>query len=523
MKDDRIILSPRRLFSIVARIVLPFAATWAPLLICIPLNRWILYADSVSIPLLVTVLLLLLAWETLVSHLFEKVFDRNASRLRRIAFLGRLAFLIVYYSVMVFRTARTANTADIYSPLIGWWPWVLWMAYYPYQTLGLSILFALGVLYLYATSYRRRFRLTTTVILPWSLAIVLFHVFYAWPSVLKGEGDRDKNPAVQRIFPSEGLKGAEPFRDKTLYPRDLFVSRDDRFLIASFGPTFLWFAPQRDWNLIFVDFEKKRVVPLIYTDTIRRFYSECEDRIFAAPWHWPFVYMFEPDNLLVETILTPATENGALVEEYMHTYHACDMGLVFVANCRNPVVDVIDAREARFDRRINLVGIDGIRVGDIPGVIFRSRQRHRLYVGLYGAVHLVEIDDTDMTPLRTMRLPVPAFDAAISPDEKFIYAPAFFHGRLFKVDVDELQTVDEFSIPVHCRRVIVSADSRLLFVSCYLTGEVLVLDAQSGDILRRYYIGPKVDGIALSENFLYATASNGIWRISLKDLLGPQR
>jgi len=374
------------------------------------------------------------------------------------------------------------------------------------------------------TVRRGRWRLTTTALVPGLLAMLIFQLFYFYPSSPARLERHARAPEVERVFPAPDLAGNVPLEGITFFPRDLHVLADESTVVGSFGRTFelLGAIAVPTPSLVQIDLEG-RTYEARSTSVIRRFQSTCDERLFMSPWHGARLLEVDPATRAVTEHHLPAQTNGHPVEEINFVLTDCARGRVYVANSRNPVVFVWDARRGALLREVNLVGSGGVRLGDSVGLAVPNPALGRVYVGMFGTWHFVELDEETLLPTRFLRLEADPWDLSLSPDGAFLYVSAWFIGRVWKIDARTFEVVGRFDVPAHSRRVEPSPDGSTLVVASYLTGEVLGLDADTGEELRRLFVAPKPEGLFVSARFAWVSTADGIYRIPLSALGAGRR
>lgn len=517
MKQDSFI---KRLFSAAIRIAGPLVLTALPYLAWTPISRGL---ATGTVPGGIWVWLLLppaLALEWWISQRLDQAPAARTGRAFWMAGLVvRLCALCVGFFVLVGRTAALLDTPDIYAPLIGLWPVVATMPYIESPILGGIGLALIAAVYLWVTVHQRRFRMTTTLILPAIFTLALFQFYYAFPTSPLHFKSTAPDRSAERVFPFSG-EG----RDGTGTPfmaRDIFVTDDESTVIASYGVTFQFFRPGEDLNLARIDLSK-RLVQTHFGRVIRTFRSTCSDRLYAAPWNGSTVLEIDPANFHIEEIMLPGHMQGHRVEEIHGVVHDCERGHVIVANSRNPAVFIWNTSTRTVEKTLVTSDLKGVRVGDhvIPVAIHPTSRA--VYLGTSGTKNIIELSPETMEPVRWGETPDMPFDMTISPDGKFLYMTSFVSGRAWKIDNATLKVVLTFDVPIHSRRVAPSHDGKLVFILSYLTGELLSYDADTGRMLRRLRIGPKPEGLFVSNNYVWVSAATGIFRVPLEKMAGAQ-
>jgi outer membrane protein assembly factor BamB len=485
------------------------------------LNRRFLYADLRGGAWVWLLLVPFLAIEVATTWALELPTRRGPAQRRReaVALAARLAFVAAYFWAIAVRAAQTAHTPDIHASLVVRWPHVFLLSLRTSPRLAALLLVSVGVAFALLTVRRCRWRLTTTALAPGIGAMAIFQLFYFYPGSAWRLERHARAPEAERVFPAPGLAGNVSLDGTTFFARDLHVGADEQTVVGTFGRTFalLGVVSLPTPSLVQIDLGR-RTYEARWTSVIRRFQSTCDDRLFMSPWHGSRLLEVDPATRAVTEHVLPDRVNGFSIEEINWVLNDCGRGRVYAGNSRNPVVFVWDARRGELARELNLVGTGGVRLGDSVGLVLPNPATRRVYVGMFGTWHLVELDEDTLAPTRFLRLEEDPWDVALSPDGAFLYVSAWFVGRISKIDARTLEVVARFDVPPHSRRVQPTPDGSTLVVVSYLTGEVLALDARTGEERRRMFVAPKPEGLYVSAHYAWVSASDGIYRIPLSAL-----
>jgi DNA-binding beta-propeller fold protein YncE len=384
--------------------------------------------------------------------------------------------------------------------------------------------------YLRWTVRRRQARLTTTVLLPGVATFLLFLLLYHFPH-LSLRGPRGVRPDfVTQVW--------TPAHADHRIPREVVVSPDERFAVATFGSTFPMDASDPPANELRLNpvrcdppmrMECRRNLALIDLESgttrtwsmpmTRRFFSEDPQRTFVLPYRISELLDLRIDGTIRKHPL-PALVDGQPFDEVNFVYYAADLGRVYLANGNNPVVLVWDARAERVEKALQLAGWNRLALGDVLLSIARSRSRGRLYVSAK-ADHpqIVEIDEAGLQPLRSF---TPAgYDVQVSPDEKSIFSASFLTGEIWRFDSESLRLEATLPAPVQSRRISFSPDGTQLFAASYLTGELVVYDTRTNRKVRSFYVAPRLEGMSVAGGGLYLLSAEGLFRVPLAVLKEP--
>jgi hypothetical protein len=303
------------------------------------------------------------------------------------------------------------------------------------------------------------------------------------------------------------------------------VHPDDAWVMASFGSTYASSLFGRSDindqpNLIWADL-RGAGYEVFRSDSVHRFSSECPDRLYFASWNAARMLEYEPGARALWPISLPKEVLGRPVEEIYSVHHACGRGRVYMANDRNPVLFAWDTARRRLERTLPLAGREGIRMGDVLLSVLRDPVRKTLLLGLPLAQrNVVAVDEETFEPLRSAAVREGVFNLALSPDGRYLYAPAVYAGAIMKLDAATLAVVGRLSAPWrsrgpwHCHKVAFSPDGRWLYAGSYYTGEVAVYDTAADRLVLSFYATPKVSSVYTTGRYLYVLGAEGLFRVS---------
>lgn len=504
-----------RAASLVFRVFGPLVFTLAPYVAWVPITLTVVYHEAE--PTLWYWLILPASWSLEILATF--VVDRRpAGRFARGRLWGSLLVRLLFMSAAFWISVGVPlawarhNTPDYFAPLVSFWPWV---AMFPYVAapvpgfIGLALLLALHV---WQTIGRGRLRLTTTIILPGLFTLGLFLFWYLFPGSDALLDPKPSSRYVEWVFPSFADDREGRYSGMDFYPRDMYVMPDEQSFVASSGRTF--FPSLDDVNLWEVDLSSGRVRASTGS-VIRRFQSTCSDWLYTSPWHEHSLSVLHTETGMVEKYEYPREANGYPLVEANYVLHDCARNRVIVGNSRNPVLIVWDTLSESLFRTVNLVETAGMRLGDSLGIVTINPKSGNIYIGLWGRWPYIELDGETLRPLRFGQLPAFAFDIHVSRDGDFLYVPAMFRGKVWKIDAGSLEVVAAFDVPIHCRRVDTTPEGDVLLVLSYLTGDLLSYDARTTKLIRSVHIGPKPEALFVTSGYAWFFSADGAGRVPL--------
>jgi hypothetical protein len=438
---------------------------------------------------------------------------------------GRLGFLLAWMCVFFWYARAFNNTQGYVVTELGKWPHVaeLFLRSNPLpMIIGTAVAV---VLYAAVTVPYRRFRFTTTILLPLIAALTSFGLYYFQPTNILARPHPPRPAGVEAVFPSPRYAPlvAEMGR-AAYYSRDLYVQRDDRWLVASFGGTFP-FDIDHLVNFIWLDLNGDEYhafhQPAVGNST-RRFDSDCPDAFYVVPWGRNILEEYKPgESNITEYPLPDDVDGMALLRhsDPMFVHHACDEERAYVLLSRTPSLLSWDTRRREWDRTLGLARAAGAIVGGSAAVVRRNRQRGVLYVD-EGPLpnRLIEIDERAWNVRRIAPLPEDVFEVAVAPDGRYLYAATFFGFDFLKIDADTLEVIDRIPGAYHSRKLVFTHDGRWLIGGSYVYGNVVVVDTATGQQLLSFWVSPKIEGVSVSDRYCYVFGADGIFRVSLDDL-----
>ncbi|MEW6202189.1 MAG: hypothetical protein AB1546_09450 [bacterium] len=429
----------------------------------------------------------------------------------------RIFFISALFYFYIWETLRLKNSPDVFLPLLSKFPFNFRYFWIANPIISTVLILVLLIVYLFFTYKLRIFRFTTTVLLPVAASFFLFQLFYHPPEIVQ-RILWDKRPDfVEKVFPTDKYKISQDMIDNLKYPRDIYVTPNDKFVFAVFGSTYgddIWNKP----NVLWIDLVRKKLLQK-KMDAIRRFYTECPQKIYFTPWHGSEFYSFDTGEKKFQKFKLPAKVAGYPVEEINFTYYACDTQTVYMINSRNPVIFAWDVRQNKLKKMAALVEQKGVMFGDSLATIVRNHHTNSLYIMTLARYQMIEVDERTLEVKRFIKLPDGCFDISVTSDGKYIYMASAYKGAIWQVDATSMKVRKKFPAPVHCRRVAISPDEKYLFASSYVTGYFVVYEINTGRRLMNIFVSPKIDGMYMTDSFLYLLGAEGLFRIKHEDIL----
>ncbi|OIO02059.1 MAG: hypothetical protein AUJ51_07220 [Elusimicrobia bacterium CG1_02_56_21] len=456
-----------------------------------------------------------------------------------LAMAGRMVFLLALSALFFLYPLMVYGQPSIFSPLIGLWNFVLWISWAASPLPAVFLGSAIAAAYWLLTFRRAAFRLTTTVLLPGAATIALFLLLYFYPG---GPLREWRGPAagLEKIFPSDGYRGlnGETWPEGVMFTHDLYADPGDSWAAVSLGatigrkdaaaPTFVWV------NLLRPEFRA------FHENTqVRRFSSECPDKLYFAPWHENYILEYVPGADSVKRLPLPASVAGWPVEELFAVHNAC--GRIYVLNNLNPVLFTLDS-DGKLLRTLSLARAGMVETGAVVFQVKRNPRRHTLLISVYGrdpearpgfkrlmwftqvlGVHpgrrIFELDEATLELVNSSDPSKGFMDIVLSPDGRRIYAPSVFTRDIYKLDAQNLKITGIMRAPFHVRKLEFSADGKYLYAGSYLGGDVVVYDAASSERLGSFYVTPRVEALGATKKYLYVAGAGGVFRIPNEKIL----
>lgn len=518
-------------------LVVPAVVTFAQLYYLRSAHSYLLYLLPLPVWTAVIPAIPLIASEWLATRFLERVRLGYGTEVR-LGLLGRTAAWTAI-SLLFFLFPITAfGKPDIFAPLIGLWHFVAWILIYasPVYAAASSVLIA--ALYWLLVYKRGIFRFFVTLALPAAASSGLFVLLYFFPD--GGLRALHRPPStLEKVFPADGYEDPDggTWPPGPLFPHDIYAAPDDSWVAMSLGATFGQPGGARP-GFLWVDLRKPDFVGFYPGVHVRRFSSECADRLYFSPWQEASVSEYRPGERSVRRIALPPESGGWPVKEIFSVYNAC--GRVYALNNLNPALFSLDGG-GRLLKTASLHQSGIVGNGAVVFQVKRNPRRKTLLVSLYGKdpaakpaflslmwhIHGLAAQpgrrifefDQDTLELRNAASPVRAFmELVLSPDSSKIYAASVFTRDICVLDADSLDVVEWVKAPFHVRKLEFSVDGKYLFAASYLTGKVLVYSAASMDQLGSFYVTPRPEGMSATAKYLYVAGSGGVFRIPVEKI-----
>ncbi|MBI4656031.1 MAG: WD40 repeat domain-containing protein [Elusimicrobia bacterium] len=447
----------------------------------------------------------------------------------------RCLFFTVIGLAVFWYPVKARDSVNVFAALA--WRWyeavkIIWLAS---PIAGALWLLIIAALYIRLVVRKGLYRLTVTIIIPSTATISLFLLLYFYPASPLRRFHSAPPAGLENIFPSKDNIGLQnqPWLKETFFPHDLYVHPQDKWAAVSMGPTFssekysqpkfLWIDLHRNSGSAapgvggYADDNKKFQAFDVGGSQVRRFDTQCPEKIYFSSWHKSALFEYIPGSSSLKRISLPEKAGGWPVRELFSVYHDCSSKKVYIANNVNPVLFVYDARRNRLDKTIAFAGAEGMWQTTHIFVVKPNPLRKSLLLSMYGKYSLIELDEKTFeikNKIKTWDLRNGFFDIAVSPDGKYIYAPSAFRGIIFKFDAENFNVLKRIKAPPHCRTLKFSTDGQYFFAGSYLTGEVLVYDAATDKKILSFYVMPRIEAVFATAGYLYIIGNKGLFRIS---------
>ena len=447
----------------------------------------------------------------------------------RLGLYARLAFFAALCGLFFFYPVFAQGGPSIFLPLIGLWHFVAEIVWAARPFPALLAAAAIAAAYWNLVYRRAALRVTVTIALPGLATALLFALVYFFPSALGGGGEPPA--AVEKVFPRAGLAPAEDgpaWPGGAMNPHDVYAAPDDSWAAASFGATFGRGGDRP--NFIWIDLAKGLYRAPAPDSQVRRFSSECPERLYFAPWHKDYLYAYRPGSAGTERLPLPMPSGAGL--ELFAAHNAC--GRVYVINNVTPLLFVLDGA-GKAVRTLSMEKEGLLENGSVVFQVVRDPRRRALLVSVYGrdpggstfaqlaymahiggalpGRRIFRFDEDTLELTGSARPDHPPMDMAVSPDGKTLYAPGVFHPEIYRFDAETLEQLPGLPAPPHIRKLVFSADGKYLLAGSYLDGEVIAYDAATERRIGSFYVTPRIEGLHATRQYLYIAGAGGIFRI----------
>jgi hypothetical protein len=457
----------------------------------------------------------------------------------RLGLYARLLFFAALCALFFFYPVFAQGGPSIFLPLIGVWHFVALTVALASPLPAALCAAGLAAAYWLLVYRRSAFRLTVTVIIPGLSAAALFLLLYFFPaSPLRPHAPPP--PGLEKIFPGDGLLPADgrAWPGGAMFPHEVYAAPDDSWVAASFGATFA--AGTDGPTFVWIDLEKNYYRAPAPDSQVRRFSSECPDRLYFGPWHKDYIYSYRPGPAEPERVPLPGLAGAG--REIFAVHNAC--GRVYVLNNVTPMLFVLDGKGRRL-KTLSMEEAGLLENGSVVFQVTRDPRRRALLVSGYGrdpggstfaqlaymahiggalpGRRIFRLDEDTLEPTGSARPDHPPMDMALSPDGRTLYAPGVFHPEIYRFDAETLERRGGLPAPPHIRKLVFSADGKYLLAGSYLDGEVIVYDAATERRLGSFYVTPRIEGLHATGRYLYIAGAGGIFRIASEKIAGSLR
>lgn len=422
---------------------------------------------------------------------------------------------------------------DIFAPLIGLWHFVAWILLFASPLPALVMSSCIAAAYWLLVWRRGGFRFTVTLLLPAAGVVCLFVLLYFFPGgPLRAQG---RPPlALEKVFPAAGYEDPDgkAWAPGPLFPHEVYAAPDDSWAALSFGSTFGRPGGARP-GFAWVNLRAPEFRAFHPGVQVRRFSTECPDKLYFAPWQDAALSEYRPGADGVRRLPLPAEHGGWPVSEIFAVHNAC--GRVYALNNLNPVLFLLDG-SGKLLKSVSLHKAGYTANGAVVFHLLRNPLRKTVLVSYYGkdfsartpflplgwyinwigaqpGRKILEFDQETLE-LKGASDPSRAFmDLALSPDGRRIYGASVFTQEIYALDAATLKSLGRVDAPFHVRKLEFSSDGKYLYAAGYLDGNIVVYDAASARPLGFFHVTPRLEGLSATKKYLYAAGAGGLFRI----------
>jgi DNA-binding beta-propeller fold protein YncE len=493
--------------------------------------------------LLALLLLPILALEVQGSARFQTVTPTALIRgdASRVGLVSNLVFWVCVFVCWVPLAGEAAMTSQVWLQWFGtefWWPvGLVWKGG------GSWTLYAGGlwlVTYHVVVVRRRRARVLVSLVMPIAMTFGLMALILQMggPGGLVDDAEREAAGArlafdVRTLTPRLDPNHPDAVRSMAVMtdgdfgvvrehgevctnPRSVCVSPDGSVAHVFFGCTWgldKMFFP----SVIRVDLKGGEVTALSGHNIRQVACPGAHETLAVAPWDGPGIYELSAKDLSLKRTILRQTDGALSFWEPLDVVLDRARQKVYVANNGETAVLIYDQTTGTLEHIVNLAGMGLVRTGG--GGVHRMRLSPTtgLLYGVTGpGVNLFEIDPIAGTLLRTADFgDIVGTGFAADFEAGRLYYQSGFSSDLHEVDLATFEVLRTFEGEVHGRRLALDRRRRVLYVTGYFSGLVTALDLDSGERLWELPMGPRPQGVDLTDDALWVNTQDGLFELDL--------
>jgi hypothetical protein len=416
---------------------------------------------------------------------------------------------------------------DIYIPIVSLSAqWLKWFAPEIYLCFAL-ILWAEGWIALIAifvwfclhyllTIKKRKFRLTTSIIFPIIIILVLFvHLYFYGGRGGININDITKQDGVKIFF---DIKNNELKDILKSHPRFIYYSKKSGSLIITYGCTFCedheMYPTVIKKNL----FEKGGVI--FTSSNIRKIcVDESSNSIFVAPWYIEKFYELSIDDLSIKREYR--NHAGFVIEFWQPMVILKDVTLpkVYVANDAEQAILTYDLNNGTIQNVLHLNKEGYVKPGGPVWNLIQSKKTRKLYFTSGPGENLFEVDPDELKVLKHKKFFDVTGTALVLDDENdLLYYQNGWFDTIYEIDIKTFQVKRKLKGEGHARCMILDKSRNCLYVLGYFSGTVFSVDLGTGKKLWKRRVGGSPHGMALNNNTLWVNSMRGVIQLDLLKL-----
>ena len=455
--------------------------------------------------------------------------------------IANLVFWVLVFIFWVPLAGEAAMTSQVWLQWFGtefWWPvGLVWKG-------GGSWTFIAGALWLLTYHLvvvkRRRARILVSLVMPIALTFGMMGLILQMggPGGLVDEAEREAAGArlaydIRTLTPRLDPTHPEAVRSMAVMtegdfgtvrehgvvctnPRSVCVSPDGAVAHVFFGCTWgleKMFFP----SVIRVDLKTGGVQALSGHNIRQVACPGAEETLAVAPWDGPGIYELSAKDLSLVRTIPRQTDDVLTFWEPLDVVLDRARQKVYLANNGETAVLIYDQKTGKLEHIVNLASMGLVRTGG--GGVHRMRLSPKtgLLYGVTGpGINLFEIDPVAGELLRTKDFgDIVGTGFAADFDAGRLYYQSGFSSDLHEVDLATFEVLRTFEGEVHGRRLALDHRRRALYVAGYFSGLVTAIDLDSGDRLWELAMGPRPQGVDLTDDALWINTQDGLFELDL--------
>jgi hypothetical protein len=372
------------------------------------------------------------------------------------------------------------------------------------------------ILYYLLTVENGMLRITTAMILPVLLSLVLLYHLYHFGGI----GGLRK----ESIFRQGGVEKFLEYEKIGSYaiprhPRGIHYDEAADALFVMFGATY---GKNKSYPTIIRRDLKTGRSHAFLSRNIRRIAFDNHSRsIFVAPWYEDFFFKLSMDDLKI------IYKSHHQLKDILQTWEPMDVlkdltaNRIYIGNDAEQALIAYDSETGKLTKMLNLLEQGEVKVG---GPVWQIRQSHRtrkIYFISGPGYHLFEVDPDTFKVVKKKRFnDVVGTSLEIDDDNGLLYYQNGGLNSLYAIDMESFEIKRTYKGECHARRIRLDKKRNCIYVLGYLSGTVFPVDLSGGRRPWKIHVGGLPHGMDLHNDTLWVNSMAGVLKLDLKTLWG---